>query len=186
MISGSLQIEEEQQELINDDVYTLYARVLSYPDREYLQAVEECVAALESYPVAADEFARFASFVRGKRTAMLEEQFIATFDMNNKRPLEIGWHLYGQEYKRGQFLVKMRQLLRENKVEESSELPDHLSHCLRLLPAMDAEDVQSFVQKYGLPGLRGILKGFDSENAYRHVIQSLLNLLSDQFGREES
>jgi len=184
MISDNLQVVDEKKTVGRENIYSLFARVLSYPDGKYLRSVEKCGAALQSFPQAAGDFARFAAYARDKRTEALEEQFIATFDMNNKRPLEIGWHLYGQEYKRGLFLVKMRDLLREYDVEESSELPDHLSHCLRLLPVMDAEEVRPFVQKYVLPGLRSIREGFDDENPYRHVIQSLLQIISAQFGRE--
>lgn len=186
MISDTLQVSKDKEAGLQENIYSLFARVLSYPDPEYPQTVEACADALKSFPAVTNEFDPFASFARGRRSEELEELFIATFDMNNKRALEIGWHLYGQEYKRGLFLVKMRELMREHEVEESSELPDHLSHCLQLLSVMDSGEGHPFVQKYLLAGLRGILEGFDDENAYRHVIQSLLQVVSDQYGREKS
>jgi len=43
-----------------------------------------------------------------------------TFDINPACALEVGWHLFGEDYMRGQFLVRMREEL--SKYEIAGEL----------------------------------------------------------------
>ncbi len=185
MMQFTLQTEPVMKTTIEEDIYWLFSRVLSYPGDDYRETVETCLQRLGEYPQAAESFRPFAEHVRTAETTQLEELFTATFDLNDKRPLEVGWHLYGEEYKRGQFLVKMRSLLREYEVEESTELPDHLSHCLQLLPKMEFEDAEAFAQNYLLPGLEQILEGFDSDNPYEQVIISLQQFLTHTYGSDE-
>lgn len=185
MMQFSLHTEPAVELTIEEEICRLFSKVLSYPAEGYQEKVTACLQRLEEYPQAAESFAPFAEYVETAKITRLEELFTATFDLNDKRPLEVGWHLYGEEYKRGQFLVKMRGLLREYEVEESTELPDHLSHCLRLLPEMEFADAEAFVQNYLLPALEQILDGFDSENPYEQVIISLQEFLTHTYGRND-
>ena len=80
----------------------------------------------------------------------LEELYTRTFDINPVCSLEVGWHLFGEDYNRGAFLVRMRGLLREHGIEEGAELPDHLESVLRVLDAFVKRD-------RAVPGFRGNL-----------------------------
>lgn len=157
---------------------TIFSHVLSYPDTRYKGWVELCAKGLDDMPAASAIFQSFADLVRNEPLTFLEERFVETFEMTRKRPLEIGWHLYGEQYKRGEFLVKMRRMLREYGVEESQELPDHLSHCLSLLPRMEADDAEEFLANYLLPALDSLLNGFEKESTYRAVLCCLYRVFS--------
>jgi len=185
MMQFTLQTEPVMKTTIEKHICHLFANALSYPDEDYQEKVTVCLQRLEEYPQAAESFRPFAEFVEAVEITRLEELFTATFDLNDKRPLEVGWHLYGEEYKRGQFLVKMRSLLREYEVEESTELPDHLSHCLQLLPGMEFADAEAFTQNYLLPALAQILEGFDADNSYEQVIISLEEFLTQTYGSDD-
>lgn len=161
----------------------IFSHLLSYPNEDYKEWVELCAAGLDE-PARAI-FQSFAEVARGEPLARLEENFVATFEMTTKRPLEIGWHLYGEQYKRGEFLVRMRKMLRDHGVEENHELPDHLSHCLALLPRMEGSDADAFVAGYLLPAIEKLLKGFQAENPYQQVLLTLKHLLSQPAGRHE-
>lgn len=76
-----------------------------------------------------------------------EELYTRTFDLNPVCCLEIGWHLFGEHYERGRFLVDMRRTLRGLGLSESGELPDHLSHVLSAL---------GFAEDHGLQALAGM------------------------------
>ena len=115
-------------------------------------------------------------------TKSVEELFTRTFDLNPSCCLEVGWHLYGEDYPRGAFLVNMRQTLAEENLPESAELPDHLSHCLRLLPRLETEDAEAFARKYLLPAIDKILPAMEEENPYTCVLEMLKNLLEGQYG----
>ena len=67
----------------------------------------------------------------------LEERYTQTFDLNPVCTLEVGCHLYGEQYERGRFLVRTRNLLRSVGVDEGGELPDHLPSLLRSLPLLE-------------------------------------------------
>ena len=48
-------------------------------------------------------------------------------DINPECTLEVGWQLYGEDYNRGAFLVRMRAWMRSVGVEERGELPADLA-----------------------------------------------------------
>ena len=105
--------------------------------------------------------------------------------MNTSCCLEVGWHLYGEDYHRGEFMVNMRQALAEENIAESAELPDHISHCLRLLPHLEDKDAQAFAQNYLSPAIKKVLAGLDQNNPYKNIIELLQNEL-ERFGSENN
>ena len=97
--------------------------------------------------------------------------------------LDLGWHLYGEAYERGAFMVKIREILRNQGIAETSELPDHLTHILAILPGLSEKDRIVFIEKYIQPALTKILDGFgETENPYKIAIQ----YLSDRFNENIS
>jgi nitrate reductase molybdenum cofactor assembly chaperone len=110
----------------------------------------------------------------------MQELYIQTFEFNPACTLEIGWHLFGENYERGEFLVRMREELRRHGIAESTELPDHLTHLLPLVTCMDHEEAARMAGEYLLPALakiRGALHG----NAYEPVIERIAEKLESDF-----
>jgi nitrate reductase delta subunit len=162
-------------------MYLHLANLFRYPDQEYrhnLKAVGEAMAG-EKYE---ENFKIFLSFAADCEFSELEELFTRTFDMNPPTCLEVGWHLYGEDYKRGEFLVKMRQALAQYNLAESVELPDHMSHCLKLLAYMEPEDAPVLAEGYLLPALKKILEGLKPENPFRGLLEGLERILLDLIG----
>ena len=180
-------MQNQQNEIqLPGEILSAYGKILKYPDEEYQEHVREWFEALDDYPEIRSHVQTFIQHVENASLGKLEELFVKTFEMNKKRPLEIGWHLYGEEYKRGQFLVKMRDLLREHGIQENGELPDHLTYCLTVLPGLDTADTEGFVRKYMHPAIDSIIEGFgEDENSYLLVVKSLSMLLEDAYGRSE-
>ena len=180
-------MQTQQKDIsISGEILTAYGKILKYPDNQYSEQVQEWVESLEGYPEIRSHVRPFVQHAENASLGKLEELFVKTFEMNKKRPLEIGWHLYGEEYKRGQFLVKMRDLLREHGIKENGELPDHLTYCLTVLPKLDSADTETFVRKYMHPAIDSIIEGFGKEdNPYLGVVESLSMLLEGAYGRSE-
>ena len=91
----------------------LMADLFEYPSPEYrerLSAATEIVA--QSNTAAAELLQNFAAAISGRSLAELEELYIQTFDLNPDACPDIGWHLFGEDYARGEFLVKLRQEMR--------------------------------------------------------------------------
>lgn len=142
-------------------IHDLLGALLSYPERGYHAVAEECRAALaEAHPTVAPRLETFAAATAPMSIEELQELFTRTFDLSPVCSLEIGWHLFGENYDRGALLVKMRQELRRYGISESVELPDHLSHCLALLGRMEPGRAQDFARSCVLPALEKMAAAF--------------------------
>ena len=97
------------------------APVFQYPRADYQDRVAECRATLAAVaPALLPDFEAFAAGIRALTAARLEELFTQTFDLSPVCCLEVGWHLFGENYERGEFLVRVRQELRSQGIPESS------------------------------------------------------------------
>jgi len=168
---------------IDSTVYTRFAEVLTYPRQGYHRIIQQTGSLLKEIRINDPEpFLNFAGETGQMEVKELEELYTRTFDLNEKRPLEVGWHLYGERYQRGEFLVQMRDRLREYGITESGELPDHLTHCLQLLSRMDTGEREDFISDALLPAVKSIQQGFTDENPYQGVIESLITILETETG----
>ena len=163
------------------------SRLLSYPDNHYLQLVELLYLIVQSpLPEAAKRISEFGCFVEQCNEFDLEEAYTRTFDVNPACALEIGWHLFGEDYMRGQFLVRMREELAKYDIAESGELPDHLTHVLPVIASMPEEEAQQFSHACVFPALHKMQVALDKcESPYRHLIRCLVQVLESHFGESE-
>ncbi len=125
-----------------------------YPDATYGNRLHHCRQALETCcPQAAACLLEVEEALAGRSQTDWEELYTRTFDLNPSCALDIGWHLYGEQYERGRFLVRCRDLLRELEIEEDGELPDHLSSLLSALGRLPEELAAPFAARFLLPAL---------------------------------
>jgi nitrate reductase delta subunit len=116
----------------------------------------------------------FAATAAGRPADALQELYTQTFDWNPDTTLDIGWHLFGENYDRGDFLVKLRDALRRHSVPETGELPDHLSHVLCLLDEMPPEERTAFAAEFVAPALEKIGNGVaKSESLFLPLVLAL-------------
>lgn len=177
----------------NKLLFNSLAKLLTYPQEEYsvycrtaLNETERLSnSSSEKKEILSNAFANleiFTSQIAVKSQSQREELFTQSFDINPIGNLEVGWHLYGEQYERGAFLVECRNLLREYRIEESVELPDHLSHLLLLVGEMDLEKGNNFTEKNILPAMEKILLKFQTEeNPFKHLLLSIKEILIAQF-----
>jgi nitrate reductase assembly molybdenum cofactor insertion protein NarJ len=125
-----------------------------------------------SYQLSAISYSELADKLRYPDEAAAQELYVQTFEFNPACTLEIGWHLFGENYERGEFLVRMREQLRRCGIAESSELPDHLTHLLVLIERMEHEEGAELAGQYLLPALAKIQDGL-KDNAYGSLIAAI-------------
>lgn len=156
-------------------VHEPFVCLLSYPGDDYLARAEEARRALEAaQPEAAAPIGRFFEQVHGMSTEELQELFTRTFDLNPACVLEIGWQLFGDEYRRGEFLVKMRQLLAARAVPVSTEVPDHLTYALELLPRLKSDEAEALAANFVLPALAKMVAGLEGKaNPYGDLLKAI-------------
>ncbi|MFV1957938.1 MAG: nitrate reductase molybdenum cofactor assembly chaperone [Planctomycetota bacterium] len=152
------------------------AAVWTYPDETYAAKVARARADLGVRdPVAAARLDALVEVAESGPLSVVEELFTRTFDINPVCSLECGWHLYGEDYGRGEFLVGMRRTMRALGVEETTELPDHLTHVLPVLQRLPEEEARRFAATSVVPALRKMLEGFrDADNPYREALEGVL------------
>lgn len=165
-------------------IYNLLARLLEYPGEDYPKRVARCAQVLAED--GADTAALLEEFSRrlgDLSTEELQELYTRTFDLNPVCSLEVGWHLFGESYERGDFLVKMRQELRRHGLVESAELPDHLTHVLAVLGRMPPADADRLVALL-FPALDKMRAGFEeSDNPFKNVLESITRVVESRHAR---
>ena len=180
--------------------YDMFARLLAYPTAEppeegyatwdvrYEKVGEENrIDKLDSIFHDSPHLREYNATIQNLSLAEMEELYTRTFDINPIASLEVGWHLFGEQYERGAFLVKMRQSLHAHFIEESTELPDHLTHVLCLMGRLERAEADEFAVKYLLPSLKKILEGFtDAGNPYKGVLEALRTFVEEQHVAVES
>lgn len=160
--------------MIEKAIYERLAALLSYPRERTQGLVSDC-----------DAYSELAAFEQAMHPFSLHERqelFIQTFDLSPVCSLEMGWHLFGENYDRGLLLVKMRQQLRVHEIAETTELPDHLTNGLRLLARMEHDDGSYFAEAIVLPALAKMLQAIQGkDNPYEHVLAAAQSAVREDF-----
>lgn len=134
-------------------------------------------AAMDTGHPCQEHLEAFALVARTTTLKELQEAYAATFDLNPECTLEIGYQLFGDTYKRGQFLAMMRFHLRENGVDPGVNLPDHLPALLDLTMKLESQDATDLVDDCILPALEKLLPAV-RKSPYLHVLQALFLLFT--------
>ena len=165
----------------------LLAALLRYPGEGYRDAAELCFEALsDNYPEAALLLGEFLERTRDCAVEDLQALYTATFDLDPKCALEVGWHLFGENYERGEFLVKMRVELRRLGIAESTELPDHITHALEALGRMEPEEAEEFATACLFPALDKMCAGLQGDsNPFETVLLAVVRIFEHRFPRPD-
>jgi nitrate reductase delta subunit len=158
-----------------------YAELLEYPSEALPGLAANAADALKWQPtVWLDLLEAFALEAQLIPLGELEEMYTRTFDMNPSCSLEIGWHLFGETYKRGSFMANLREVLRKEGIEEGNSLPDYLPTLLKLLPKLHHDDAQDLVRDCILPAMEKIRTALrEGSGPYANLMESLSLLLKD-------
>jgi nitrate reductase delta subunit len=122
-------------------VYHLLSALLEYPSPGLVESARKCAGLLASEsPEAAAQIERFLALTEETQPERLEEIYTDTFDINPTCTIYAGYHLFGESYKRGEFLVRLKEKYRQRGFFEGNELADHLAVLLRFLGQLDPEE----------------------------------------------
>jgi nitrate reductase delta subunit len=165
--------------------FGLLAVLLRYPEDGYKREAEQCCGILiANTSQLGAQLSNFLEQTRSLSVESLQVLYTTTFDLNPLCSLEVGWHLFGENYERGEFLVKMREELRRHGIEESTELPDHLTHSLELLDRMEPEEASSFATACLFPALDKMVAEMKGKsNSFEHVLLAIERLLALRYPR---
>lgn len=146
--------------------YETFASFLSYPNEETLIKVEAAQEFLNhNYPDAAQRMTEFTEFARIVPLWKWEEIYTRTFDVQAITTLDVGYVLFGDDYKRGELLVNLSKEHTKAGNDCETELADHLPNLLRLLNNVTDKDFKDdLIYLIIKPALKKIIAEFDSRN----------------------
>jgi nitrate reductase molybdenum cofactor assembly chaperone NarJ/NarW len=158
-------------------VYDLLAGVIGYPTPLLAEQVGECAARLAALRSrGARAMSRFHGFVVRTPIPALEELYTTTFDLKPVCYPYVGYQLFGDTYKRGEFLAHLNARYREAGFTVSGELPDHLGVILRYLARTPDGDL---VAEGLVPTLKRMIDQLDG-NPYRDALRAVLDVVQTQ------
>jgi nitrate reductase delta subunit len=166
-------------------IYGSLADLLDYPGANWCSLVESCgdLAAHEK-PESSDAFTNFRKGVVTLSLSELQEVYTRTFDLSPVCALDIGYHLFGENYKRGVFLANLRETEAPFDLGQEHQLPDYLPVLLRLLTTLNDEELRSaLIVDCMIPALEKMLKTLgEGDNPYRHLIAVVNTVLKSEAG----
>ncbi len=143
--------------------YALLAELFGYPEADFRLKVREVQEYLDrEYSEAGEILLPFTELISRIPHTAQEELFTRTFDVQAITTMDLGYVLFGDDYKRGAILVNLNREHREAGNDCGNELADHLPNVLRLLAKMKKPELRvELVQKIVSPALRKIIDEFD-------------------------
>ncbi len=164
--------------------YKQFADLFRYPDDKLLlkaKAVLENVK--KQMPAYADKLNDFVTTIEKLTTKEQQEYFMKTFDVQAICYLDLGYMMFGEDYKRAQLLVNLQNEHKAAGVDCGNELADHLPNVLCLLAQTTNND---FAEELGfiitLPAVKFMLTKFkNSDNYYQGLFEVLLDILQHDF-----
>lgn len=171
--------------------YDALARLLDYPaGKTQLQADYAVVSGFLGRMRLESSIASFADFAAASPESTLEEEYVATFDFNPATAPYLGHHLFGDNQKKGGYMIMLKQEFeRCGYTPQATELPDHLPVLLGFLAHLSRQDNrelrESFIAKCVLPGVERFHAAFDSrQNSHWKVLVEAAMLLCTEDCKE--
>jgi len=169
------------------DHYTTFAEMFRYPSERLETSTLALVdLLLESAPEFSRNVLQAVKQQRGMSLGEQQEYYLKTFDVQATCCLDIGYLLFGEDYKRAQMLVNLQKEHQIAGVDCRGELADHLPNLLELLAKTPDSD---FGQELGfiilIPAVKFMLvKLKNVDNYYKSVLEALLACLESTFRGE--
>lgn len=183
------------------------ANLFDYPKEDYKQKMKMTHRFLDNtYESIVTPYQHFFDFVDATSLFDIEELFSKTFHIQAICFLDLGYVLFAEDYKRGEFLVKMKGELEKTGLHPGIELADHLPVVLRWMAITHEEEfLEEFAVRIIIPALRKMLNEFEiarmelkdkvrlkkqkvilmedveNKNIFQYPIQLLLDVILHEF-----
>ncbi len=152
--------------------YDALASIYDYPRKGYATRVAAVIPQLaDIYPDAADELEQFGDRATALTLDEMQELYTRTFDVQAITTLDVGYVLYGDDYKRGEVLANLNREHNEAGNDCGTELADHLPNLLRLVGTLGKTAlVDEMVDEIIARALRTMIREFDPERLEKKTI----------------
>jgi len=174
-------------------VWELYASLVEYPAVWVvpdIHSLAQQLRRLDPSTPAIERLESFANSVESLSVTELQELYTQTFDLSPICSPHVGYHIFGESYKRGALMAQLREEYQNMGLPAGSEIPDHLAYLLKYgseLAGLEprAEIYEELLNLILYPGLNKMADTFaDTTNPYKYLVESLLIWLAPQIGIE--
>jgi len=149
----------------NRNHYRLLADLFEYPDADFPEKVAAVRNLLDTpYPGAAEKLDQFIAYLPADDLRLMQELFTRSFDVQAIATLDLGYVLFGDDYKRGEMLAKLNREHIEAGNDCGTELADYLANILRLMSVLrDEELLTDLAYAVVAPALMEMVGEFDPD-----------------------
>jgi nitrate reductase assembly molybdenum cofactor insertion protein NarJ len=125
----------------------------------------------------------FTTHITEKPLSFQQEYYTSTFDVQAICFLDVGYVLFGEDYKRGVFMVNIKKEQIKACNDCGSELPDHLPNILTLLPKIeDQELAEELIYSLLIPAIHEmIIKFRNGSNLYKGLLEILVTIMESDY-----
>jgi len=163
-------------------IYGLFADILDYPERSIAKSLGDCIGELTpAIPDAPAQLKSFQNSIADKSLGQLQEAYTNAFDLRPDCTPNLGYHLFGDDGRRGLFLAELKGRMESRGIRPGVELPDHIAVLLRYVDIADKEERIPVIEDCLLPAVARMVEVLKpSGNPYEHALSALLSLIRHQ------
>jgi nitrate reductase delta subunit len=169
------------------NLYSILADLLEYPGDDWAECLER--AERLCLPGSSHSLLReFLSDVQSTPVPLLQECYTRIFDLNPVCTLEVGYHLFGENYKRGLFLANLSETEKSHEVALNGQLPDYLPALLLLLDRLPEGELRTdLISQCMVAALEKMSQALSkSESPYAHLITFVHELLKSDADQSQT
>ncbi len=146
-------------------LYERLAALFDYPAEGYSTRMREAKEAIRGRCDAAEaDLDAFLKLLPAEDLLAAQELHTRTFDVQAITTLDLGYVLFGDDYKRGEILANLNREHHQAGNHCRGELADHLANVLRLLPRIkDDELLMELIREIVVPALAAMIGEFDPD-----------------------
>ncbi len=163
----------------------LISLLLQYPDEEIHSLHRELDIETNEAPQLAKDLKIFADYFHCNTLDVLQENYVQTFDFNDKANLYLTYSKSGEEKERGKVLAELKEIYSFAGFElESTELPDYLPLILEFVSFADEKISIDLLTRFRQP-IAKIQQSLSEQNSpYATLLETLL-IIIDQLTLKE-
>jgi len=166
------------------EIFLQIGKLLDYPTSHLEDQGVEAIQMVQAIaPEASVEIAEFVESAGRISLGRMEEIYTSTFDVSPTCYIFAGYMLFGESFKRGEFLVGLQEKYAERNFSRGKELADHLAVLFRFLATLDENEPlrAELLEDCMLPVITKMLASFKSqterENPYAHLLRAIEGIL---------
>ncbi|MBT3189853.1 MAG: nitrate reductase [Anaerolineae bacterium] len=148
------------------DSLLLMAEALRYPHPGQVNALYTKVSKLNGQ-LGNKSFTDFLTKIESLSLSEQEELFTRTLDLSPLAAPYVGYQIWGESYKRGEFMAQLNHEMKVNQIDLEGELPDHLRPILQYL-SISSSPLPELIEvlETSIKSMRNSLKKTEKDNPY--------------------